>query len=142
MHAFWKGHTPAQVLSVAYGVAQFWTYERLKAQSRQRGLYDAHRDASNFACGAVAGALGTFVITPLDVIRTRLIAQDDRRGYANMRTAAMSIVRHDGAAGLYRGLWPGMVQVGLLTGINFMAYNKLGASSVELLHLESKRYVP
>lgn len=90
-------------------------------------------------CGGAAGALGTFVITPLDVIRTRLIAQDDRRGYANMWQAATAIGRQDGMAGLYRGLWPGMVQVGLLTGINFMTYNKLGATSVEMLHLESKR---
>lgn len=139
VRAFWKGHTPAQVLSVAYGVAQFWTYERLKAHMKHANLYAGHRDGSNFVCGTIAGAAGTFLVTPLDVIRTRLIAQDDKRGYANMRQATRAILRRDGVAGLYRGLMPGMCQVGLLTGINFMTYKKLGDTSVQLLQLESKR---
>lgn len=138
VRAFWKGHNPAQGLSVAYGVAQFWTYERLKSEAKHLNVYAAHRDSTNFVCGAVAGALANAVITPLDVIRTRLIAQDNRKGYANTLDAARTIVRAEGGRGLYRGLGPAMLQVAPLTGINFMAYNKMCVWSVHWLELESK----
>lgn len=138
VRAFWKGHNPAQGLSVAYGVAQFWTYERLKAEAKHLNVYAAHRDSTNFVCGAVAGAMANAVITPLDVIRTRLIAQDNRKGYTNTLHAAKTIMRSEGVRGLYRGIGPAMLQVAPLTGINFMAYNKLCVWSVIWLRLESK----
>lgn len=90
--------------------------------------------------GGLAGALGTFVTTPLDVIRTRLIAQDNRRGYTSMLHATKTILRADGVSGLYRGLIPGIMQVTPLTGINFMFYNWLGSTTVEVMKLESKRF--
>lgn len=138
LRAFWKGHNPAQGLSVVYGVAQFWTYERLKSEAKHLNVYADHRDSTNFVCGAMAGALANAVITPLDVIRTRLIAQDNRKGYNGTWHAAKTIVRSEGVRGLYRGIGPAMLQVAPLTGINFMAYNKLCVWSVIWLELESK----
>ncbi|KAJ6641259.1 Mitochondrial thiamine pyrophosphate carrier, partial [Pseudolycoriella hygida] len=142
VRAFWKGHIPAQLLSVFYGMAQFWGYEILKDKSKEMHWHQRHKNLSNFTCGGLAGALGTFVTTPLDVIRTRLIAQDNRRGYTSMLHAAKTILRSDGVSGLYRGLIPGIMQVTPLTGINFMFYNWLGSTTVEVMKLQSKSNIP
>lgn len=101
-----------------------------------------HTCRFNCCLGGLAGALGTFVTTPLDVIRTRLIAQDNRRGYTSMLHATKTILRADGVSGLYRGLTPGIMQVTPLTGINFMFYNWLGSTTVEVMKLQSKRFDP
>lgn len=53
--AFWKGHIPAQWLSITYGIVQFWTFEVLSKQAHQLRL-PAHTSAIvNFTCGTVAG---------------------------------------------------------------------------------------
>lgn len=137
--AFWKGHTPAQGLSIVYGVVQFWGYEQLKGKAKQWELYYDHKNTSNFVCGGLAGALGTIVTTPLDVIRTRLIAQDNKRGYPNTFRAGIQIVRAEGIRGVYRGLVPGVMQVTPLTGINFMFYNMFCATTVDVMKLDSKQ---
>lgn len=137
--AFWKGHTPAQGLSIMYGIVQFWGYEQLKGQAKQMNLYHSNKNLANFICGGLAGALGTAVTTPLDVIRTRLIAQDNKRGYPNTFRAGMIILRTEGLRGVYRGLVPAMIQITPLTGINFMIYNRFCSTTVEIMKLESKR---
>lgn len=55
--ALWKGHIPAQLLSVVYGMVQFWTFEILSKEAHLLGLYNHNynKPAVNFACGAVSG---------------------------------------------------------------------------------------
>lgn len=139
---FWKGHNPGQVLSIMYGVAQFWAYEECKDYAKQLNVYHHNENVSNFVCGSLAGALSTAVVTPVDVIRTRLIAQDSSRGYPNSFRAFMTISRVEGYRGLYRGLGLSVIQVAPLTGINFMAYKFLCNTTVDLLELHSKSEIP
>lgn len=56
---FWKGHMPGQALSIVYGVAQFWAFEECKDQAKRMNLYYHNENLTNFACGSIAGALGT-----------------------------------------------------------------------------------
>lgn len=53
--ALWKGHVPAQLLSISYGVAQFWTFEVLTKQASKLNLSPSFSPMVNFTCGAIAG---------------------------------------------------------------------------------------
>lgn len=80
----WKGHIPAQLLSVFYGLGQFAAYDQLNRAGRHITLLNEHSDTRHFVCGGIAGAFGITVSTPFDVVRTRIIAQDHGRGYTSM----------------------------------------------------------
>lgn len=124
--AFWKGHNASQVLSMAQGMAQFTFYERFNKVLREMTVFEGHDRARNFVCGAFSGSFATFMVMPLDVIKTRLVSQDPDGGYRNAFHAVSSIYRHEGLRGLYRGLGPAIMQTAPLTGGQFMFYNLFG----------------
>lgn len=85
LHGLWKGHIPAQLLSVFYGLGQFAAYDQLNRAGRHVKVFEDHSNMRHFVCGGIAGAIGNTVSTPFDVVRTRIIAQDHGRGYTSMR---------------------------------------------------------
>ncbi|XP_065088093.1 mitochondrial thiamine pyrophosphate carrier-like [Ochlerotatus camptorhynchus] len=126
LFAFWKGHNPAQVLSLVYGIAQFSFYERFNVVLRELESFEGHDRARNFVCGACSGSFAALTIMPLDVIRTRVISQDPGKGYSNVFQAFGTIYRVEGIRGLYRGVGPALLQIAPLTGGQFMFYNMFG----------------
>lgn len=119
----WKGHIPAQMLSVFYGLGQFAAYDQLNRAGRHIPILNEHSDTRHFLCGGIAGAIGNTVSTPFDVVRTRIIAQDHGRGYTSTREGLKMIFLNEGFRGLFRGLKPSVLQVAPLTAIQFWCYN-------------------
>lgn len=120
---FWRGHNPAQVLSICYGISQFWFYEQINLSTKHIQFFDAHGDLRHFLCGAAAGTFATVIANPIDVVRTRLIAQDRAKGYRNSIHGLKIIMREEKFRGLFRGLGPSLLQIAPLAGSQFMFYN-------------------
>ncbi|CAG9770711.1 unnamed protein product [Ceutorhynchus assimilis] len=121
--AFWKGHIPAQWLSISYGLAQFWSYEVLIRNASKLEAFKNFTPLLIFSCGYIAGSIATLVSFPFDVVRTRFVAQSQQKMiYHNMFSAVRDICRKESPVALFRGLWPTVLQVGPHAGAQFMCY--------------------
>lgn len=66
----------------------------------------------SFVLGSIAGAVGAFVVYPIDLVKTRM--QNQRAGSAHYNGYAdcfRKILRAEGAKGLYSGLFPQLIGV-------------------------------
>lgn len=81
--------------------------------------------------GGVAGFTPVMVLHPLDVLKTRLQAQDGVRGvlpvYRGVGDALRCILRDEGWRSLYAGLTPALVGAGVSWGVYFAGYNRAKA---------------
>lgn len=90
--AFWKGHIPAQLQAITFSAIQFLSFEvlvSLSVQLNQRGGIRSDPRSSlkssntleTFTCGCLAGSIAAGFTQPLDVLRTRFIAQGEPKLY-------------------------------------------------------------
>ncbi|KAK2553270.1 Mitochondrial thiamine pyrophosphate carrier [Acropora cervicornis] len=120
-----KGHVPAQVLSVVYGCVQFMAFEtmtELMWKTYPLSTSPQWKPVSHFVCGGVAGCLSSTVAQPLDVIRTRLVAQGEPKVYKNIYQATNKMYINEGLASFYKGLVPTLVQIFPHAGLQFGFY--------------------
>ncbi|CAD5208460.1 unnamed protein product [Bursaphelenchus xylophilus] len=121
--AFWKGHIPAQGLSAVYGLMQFATFEVLTKKASQLESIKNNKKTNDFICGALAGCAAMTSAMPLDVIRTRLVAQGKPKVYHSTLDAAVKIWKSEKIPGFFRGIVPSLAQVAPYTGLQFAWYN-------------------
>ncbi len=85
MLGLWKGHLSGQILSFSFITTQFLWFQQLTlfSYSLFPNSYDKERKKlkpfSHFICGGLAAGLTVLNSQPLDVIRTRLVAQGEPR---------------------------------------------------------------
>lgn len=138
LKALWKGHVPAQLLSVTYGIVQFWTFHQL---SRQQILPESYKPIVNFYSGALGGCSATLFSFPFDVIRTRLVSQSEsERVYVNMREAILKMSKNEGFLVFYRGLMPTFIQVAPYTGIQFTCFKLFDSLYRSLQSIDSSSF--
>ncbi|XP_023238728.1 mitochondrial thiamine pyrophosphate carrier-like isoform X2 [Centruroides sculpturatus] len=123
--ALWKGHIPAQFLSILYGTIQFSTFEHLTFRAWKHLPPDIEanwKPTIHFFCGGAAGCVATVGVQPFDVLRTRLVAQGEPKAYTGMYHGVISIISQEGSRSLYKGLVPTLIQILPYTGAQFSFY--------------------
>ncbi|XP_029946271.1 mitochondrial thiamine pyrophosphate carrier [Salarias fasciatus] len=123
LSAFWKGHIPAQLLSICFGAVQFTSFELLTELVHKSTPYDSQTPGVHFICGGLAACSATVACQPLDTLRTRFAAQGEPKVYKNLRHAVSTMVRSEGALTFYRGLSPTVMAVFPYAGLQFFFYN-------------------
>ncbi|XP_075994895.1 mitochondrial thiamine pyrophosphate carrier [Genypterus blacodes] len=123
LSAFWKGHIPAQLLSICFGAVQFASFEFLTEMAHKTSPYDSQTSGVHFVCGGLAACSATMVCQPLDTLRTRFAAQGEPKLYANLRHAVSTMCRTEGPSTFYRGLIPTLLAVFPYAGLQFFFYN-------------------
>lgn len=126
--AMWKGHVPAQMLSIVYGVVQYTTFEYMTEVAWQilpKRFSNEHKAVTHTVCGFMSASLSMVVVQPLDVFRTRLCAQGKPRVYRSMLHATGSIMHKEGIRGFYKGLLPAVLGVAPQMGMQFGMYASL-----------------
>ncbi|XP_076808011.1 mitochondrial thiamine pyrophosphate carrier-like [Clavelina lepadiformis] len=131
IRAFWKGHIPAQCLSMIYGGMQFGSFQHLTkiANDLVPHTRDDHllRAVVNYSCGCVSGGLATIAGQPVDVLRTRFAAQKEPMLFPKIHDALSHMLKHEGVRGFYRGTTPALIQMVPYSGLQFMSYSFLQA---------------
>ncbi|KAG7459309.1 hypothetical protein MATL_G00209240 [Megalops atlanticus] len=123
--AFWKGHVPAQLLSICYGAVQFASFEFLTEMVHHSTPYHSQMAGVHFVCGGLAACSATIACQPLDTLRTRFAAQGEPKVYHSLRHAVSTMYWAEGALAFYRGLSPTMIAVFPYAGLQFFFYNVL-----------------
>lgn len=123
--AFWKGHIPAQLLSIGYGAVQFLSFELLTELVHRTTVYDARDFKVHFVCGGLSACAATLTVHPVDVLRTRFAAQGEPKVYKTLREAVVTMYRTEGPLVFYKGLNPTMIAIFPYAGFQFSFYNSL-----------------
>jgi len=124
--SLWKGHVPAQLLSVTYGYVQFMAFETITEgvwKTYPNSTSPKWKPVTHFVCGGMAGCLASTAAQPLDVVRTRLVAQGEPKIYKNLYEAASKMYINEGVTSFYKGLVPTLVQIFPLAGLQFGFYS-------------------
>ncbi|CAN8069731.1 unnamed protein product [Agarophyton chilense] len=83
----------------------------------------------NLAVAGVAGALAAILLTPIDVVKTRIMTQRvGSTAYSGVIGTLQKIVREEGAATLMKGVIPRIVFLAPLAGITFSVYEAVAAN--------------
>ncbi|OXB76968.1 UNVERIFIED_CONTAM: hypothetical protein H355_014790 [Colinus virginianus] len=139
--AFWKGHVPAQFLSVGYGAVQFMAFESLTKLVHNVTSYNARNSFVHFACGGLAACTATVAVQPVDTLRTRFAAQGEPKVYHNLHHAVVTMYQTEGLRTFYRGLTPTIIAVFPYAGFQFSFYNILQQFSERMIPDEGKEGV-
>ncbi|XP_044529394.1 mitochondrial thiamine pyrophosphate carrier isoform X2 [Gracilinanus agilis] len=123
--AFWKGHIPAQILSMGYGAVQFVTFERLTELVHRTKPYGISDFSVHFVCGGLSACAATLSLQPVDVLRTRFAAQGEPKIYRNLRHGMKMMYKTEGLLAFYKGLPPTIIAIFPYAGFQFSFYKML-----------------
>ncbi|KAM0950653.1 putative mitochondrial carrier protein [Dioscorea sansibarensis] len=127
LKGFWKGVNPAMTRAGALTASQLATYDESKqALLRWTPLEESFHLHLISSC--VAGAVGTLVTAPMDMVKTRLILQQKSKGgiiYRNSFHCAYQVMRTEGFRALYKGGFASYARLGPQTTIMFVVCERL-----------------
>eukprot|EP00741_Cyanophora_paradoxa_P014601 tig00020812_g14081.t1 len=109
---------------VPYNTLAFVFFEQFK------GMYEAFvggrtlAKPENLALGGVSGALAAAMMTPVDVVKTRLMTQraDDPNKYKGIGDCFARIVKEEGPIALSKGILPRIGYLGPMAAVLFSVY--------------------
>ena len=132
--ALFKGNAAQMVRVFPYGALQFTSFEVFKGLLPTLGLGWLGREAHTmkFVAGSLAGLTAVSATFPLDAIRARLAFQvvGETRYHGIIHTGG-SILRTEGALGLYRGLTPTLLGIIPYAGLSFYFFELLKAKLLQ-----------
>ncbi|KYN08118.1 PREDICTED: mitochondrial thiamine pyrophosphate carrier-like [Cyphomyrmex costatus] len=121
--ALWKGHVPGQLISITYGMGQFYSYNVFLKTLQQVPKIEEWHHTIHFIAGTGAGSVATIISFPFDTMRTRLVAQSrNHQVYNGILHSCSSILRQESPRTFFFGLFPTLLQIGPHTGLQFMFY--------------------
>lgn len=113
---------PWNALSFLFFAQESRAFERVTGRKPDR--------RENLLLGALGGAVAAAIMTPMDVIKTRLMTQRDG-AYRGILDTCARVVREEGAHTLMRGAVPRVMFLAPLAAITLTMYNAIGSVMLE-----------
>jgi len=121
--ALYRGMIPTAVGVAPYVGINFAAYEALRGAITPP---DKNTVIRKLACGALAGAISQTLTYPFDVLRRKMQVRGMGTAlgpqYNGALHALVVIVRNEGVAGLYRGIWANLLKVAPSIATSFFTY--------------------
>eukprot|EP00696_Hemimastix_kukwesjijk_P003687 gnl/Hemi2/14525_TR4924_c0_g1_i1.p1 gnl/Hemi2/14525_TR4924_c0_g1~~gnl/Hemi2/14525_TR4924_c0_g1_i1.p1 ORF type:complete len:307 (-),score=91.08 gnl/Hemi2/14525_TR4924_c0_g1_i1:168-1058(-) len=120
----YKGLPAALLREGSYSAIRFGSYEPIRA------LVSGGRSDKEVAfwrkviAGAAAGAIGSSIANPTDLVKIRMQADKDGSRYKGTLDAFVKIFREGGIAGLYKGVAPNASRAAIATAAQLPAYDQ------------------
>lgn len=118
--AFWKGIGAAWMREASYTSLRLGLYAPIKHAMNVKK--DSHF-VMKFAAGSLAGAIGSTVGNPFDVLKTRMMASEGKT--IPMSKAASDLYASQGIGGFYRGLQANVMRAMVLNGTKMGCYDQI-----------------
>jgi len=120
IRGLYTGSMATLARDIPYSIIFFPGYANLKK-------YLANKDGTNsitsiLMAGGIAGALSAALVTPTDVVKTRLQMSGGKEKYLNMPNTFKRIFQEEGVLALYKGAGPRMLVVGPLFAITLLSF--------------------
>jgi len=126
--AFWRGTGATCVHRFPYGAISFYSNAKIKLYfERASWSKNLSEHTARLVAGCGSATIAVACCYPLDVIKTRITAQQDSRYYSSVRHAARKILQDEGIRGWYRGIGPTILSVVPGMGLSFFLFDEFSA---------------
>jgi solute carrier family 25 phosphate transporter 23/24/25/41 len=122
--SLYRGLVPSMCGILPYAGVDIVLFETLKQELLERHGGDLP-DLAVLGAGMVSSVIAQFVSYPLALVRTRLQAQGSAGRpvkYRGMADVFSRTLKHEGVAGLYKGLLPNLVKLAPAAGISWYVF--------------------
>lgn len=122
--SLYRGLVPSMCGILPYAGVDIVLFETLKQELLERHG-GALPDLAVLGAGMLSSVIAQFVSYPLALVRTRLQAQGSAGRpvkYRGMADVFSRTLRHEGVAGLYKGLLPNLVKLAPAAGISWYVF--------------------
>jgi dicarboxylate transporter 10 len=118
--------TASLLRQLTYSTTRFGVYERLKEAISENRAKPSFPQL--VAISSASGFLGGIAGNPADVLNVRMqhdaaLPAAERRNYKNAIDGLARMVREEGAASLWRGVWPNSMRAALMTASQLASYD-------------------
>lgn len=140
--AAYSGLTAALLRQATYSTARFGVYEKMKEFFGDQ-LGHPLNAVQLLGCSITAGAIGSLVGNPADVVNVRMqndksLAPELRRNYRNVFDGLYRICLDEGAGSMLKGWGPNMVRGVLMTSSQVVSYDLAKRFLVDQLEWDPK----
>eukprot|EP01119_Soliformovum_irregulare_P023742 TRINITY_DN8360_c0_g1_i1.p1 TRINITY_DN8360_c0_g1~~TRINITY_DN8360_c0_g1_i1.p1 ORF type:complete len:333 (-),score=41.16 TRINITY_DN8360_c0_g1_i1:95-1024(-) len=135
----WKGNTATVVRIFPYAAIQFFSYENYKRMFAESQWKERlHPTVIDLTCGSLAGATSVMFTYPLDLVRVRM-AVSVHKQFDGIYDCIRTIIKADGAYGLFRGMSPTLMGIVPYAGVNFASFEALKRFFARSLETDPKQ---
>lgn len=117
---FYYALYPLLCRDIPFDIIEFVLYEKLKKMNENK----KHQFYYHMWTGSVAGAIGAFLTTPIDVIKTRCMVQPRKYRNDSVKSIVKKFIKKEGYMVLMSGWIPRTLWIGLGGAIYFGSYEE------------------
>jgi solute carrier family 25 S-adenosylmethionine transporter 26 len=118
----YRGYVITVFREIPFGILQYPLYELFKNKNKSRK--ESLSTIDYCLCGAKAGGIAAFLTTPIDVIKTRIMTQQDTFSLNKILTTAKSIYINEGPLQFFSGVHVRIMYISI-GGMIFFGTNEL-----------------